>query len=160
MLAGCGDLLLFADADGATPICEEKRLRTALEAGADIAAGSRLVAAAGVHRKRAWHRAMTGRGFAGLVRIMLRPPIRDTQCGFKMFRREAARQLFSAAQENGYLLDLEILALARRQGYRVAEVPVSWSEVPGSKLSMARDWRAILSDLWRLRRRLASDAGS
>jgi dolichyl-phosphate beta-glucosyltransferase len=103
---------------------------------------------------------MTGRGFAGLVRIMLRPPIRDTQCGFKMFRREAARQLFSAAQENGYLLDLEILALARRQGYRVAEVPVSWSEVPGSKLSMARDWRAILSDLWRLRRRLASDAGS
>jgi hypothetical protein len=87
-------------------------------------------------------------------------PVRDTQCGFKMFRREAALRLFAASQETGYLLDVELLVLARRLGYRVAEVPVNWSEVPGSKLSMARDWRAILTDLWRLRRRCLTIRGS
>jgi dolichyl-phosphate beta-glucosyltransferase len=160
MLAGGGEVLLFADADGATPIAEERRLRAALESGADVAAGSRLVRAADVTRRRKLSRALTGQAFAGLVRLLLRPPVRDTQCGFKMFRREAALRLFAASQETGYLLDLEILVLARRLGYRVAEVPVNWSEVPGSKLSMARDWRAILTDLWRLRRRCLTIRGS
>lgn len=154
MLAAAGEIRLFADADGATPIGEEERLRAAIEAGADVAVGSRRVQAAGVTRRRQWFRGLVGWSFARFIRCVLPIPVRDTQCGFKMFRRAAAEQLFAMSKEDGYVLDLELLALAQSQGYRVAEVGVNWSEVPGSKLHMSREWRKILAGVWRIRRRL------
>ncbi|MDY0166907.1 MAG: glycosyltransferase family 2 protein [Thermoguttaceae bacterium] len=154
MLAACGERLLFADADGATPIAEEARLRAALDDGADLAVGSRLLPAPGVRRRRALVRGLAGRVFAALARWWLHVPVRDTQCGFKMFRREVARELFEQSCEPGYLFDLEILALANRRGYRTAEVPVDWTEVPGGHLSLARVAPGILLAMWRLRRRL------
>jgi dolichyl-phosphate beta-glucosyltransferase len=154
MLAAAGRWLLFADADGATPIDQEARLARAIQAGADLAVGSRLVPAADVTRRRSRRRALVGRWFARLARCWLRIPVRDTQCGFKMFQREAGRKLFSLAQEPGYLFDLELLILAGRLGYRVVEVPVNWADVPGGHLSLARELGRILLGLWRLRRRL------
>ncbi len=65
---------------------------------------------------------------------MLALPIRDTQCGFKMFRREAAHRLFALCREDGFLIDLEVLLYAHRLGCKIAEVPVAWREVPGSKV--------------------------
>ena len=156
MLAAEGDVLLFADADGATPITEEKRLRPAINAGAHVAVGSRLVAAQGVVRQRNWRRAAAGRVFARFARWMVPVSVRDTQCGFKMFQRDAARRLFTMSQEQGYVFDLELLALADRLGYRIAEVPINWTEIPGSKLRMTREWKNILAGLLRLRRRLNS----
>lgn len=158
MLAAAGEIRLFADADGATPIGEEERLRAAIEAGADVAVGSRRVQAAGVTRRRQWFRGLVGWSFARFIRCVLPIPVRDTQCGFKMFRRAAAEQLFAMSKEDGYVLDLELLALAQSQGYRVAEVGVNWSEVPGSKLHMSREWRKILAGVWRIRRRLGRQA--
>ena len=155
MLAAEGDVLLFADADGATPISEERRLRLAIDAGADIAVGSRLIAAEGVHRQRNWCRAVVGRLFSRFARWIVPVPVHDTQCGFKMFQREVARRLLLMSQEQGYVFDLELLALADRLEYWIAEVPICWTEIPGSKLSMTRDWKRILADLWHLRRRLA-----
>jgi dolichyl-phosphate beta-glucosyltransferase len=154
MLAAGGETLLFADADGATPIAEERRLRAALAAGADVAVGSRLLRAEGVVCRRSWRRALVGRAFAAMARTTLGLPIRDTQCGFKMFRREAAKKLFALAEEDGYLFDLEILMLARLQGYRVAEVPIHWADRPGSRLSIGREFAKIVAGLRRLRRRL------
>jgi dolichyl-phosphate beta-glucosyltransferase len=154
MLAARGEVLLFADADGATPIEEERRLRAAIDAGADVAVGSRLLAARGVIRRRKWTRAITGRLFACAARRIVPVSVRDTQCGFKMFRRAAGKRLLAASQERGYLLDLELLLLADRFGYWVAEAPVNWSEQPGSKLNLARQWKTIAAGLWRLRRRL------
>jgi dolichyl-phosphate beta-glucosyltransferase len=154
MLAAQGDLMLFADADGATPIAETTRLATAIGAGADVAIGSRLVEVAGLTRRRTWLRRLAGRSFAALARWWLGIAERDTQCGFKMFRREAGRQLFSLGCETRYLFDLELLALAHRQGYRVVEIPVSWHEVPGSHLSLTRESLRILIGLQRIRRRL------
>jgi dolichyl-phosphate beta-glucosyltransferase len=153
MLAARGELLLFADADGATPIGEECRLRAAIEAGADLAVGSRLVRARDVQRRRHWFRALVGRLFAGAARRAVRLPVLDTQCGFKMFRREAGRRLFEQVTERGYLFDIEVLLLALRHGYRVAEVPVNWADRPGSQLNMAGESWRILRGLWRLRRR-------
>jgi dolichyl-phosphate beta-glucosyltransferase len=153
MLAAAGELLLFADADGATPIEEERRLRQAIEAGADVATGSRLVDAPDVRLERSWSRSLVGRAFAGVARCLLRPPVLDTQCGFKMFRRDQGRKLFGLVREEGYLFDLEVLILADRLGYRVVEVPVNWSDRPGSRLSLWRDAWPIASGLWRLRRR-------
>jgi dolichyl-phosphate beta-glucosyltransferase len=154
VLASLGELVLFADADGATPIDEQAKLGEAIRGGADVAVGSRLVAADGVRRSRT--RGLAGRLFAAVAGRLLRMPVRDTQCGFKMFRGEAARRLFSLVREPRYLFDLEVLALASRLGYRVREVPVRWREMPGGHLKLVRDFPGILLDLWRLRQRLAS----
>jgi len=163
MLAARGELLLFADADGATPIDQEARLSQAIAAGADVAVGSRLVAAPGtlgvVTRQRTRLRGLTGRLFAGLARWLLDISIRDTQCGFKMFRGEAGWKLFSLSRETGYLFDLELLVLADRLGYRVAELPVNWADVPGGHLSLRRELCRVLFGLCRLRRRLSEHAG-
>ena len=131
MLAARGELLLFADADGATPIEESDRLRTAIEQGADIAVGSRLLSGSGIERQRSWSRGVMGRTFSVVTNVVLRLPVQDTQCGFKMFRREVGKRLFGMSRENGFLFDLELLLLAESQGYRIAEVPVNWSEQPG-----------------------------
>lgn len=156
MLAACGDVVLFADADGATPIAEETRLWQAIEAGAQVAVGSRLRAGEEVSCERQWHRALAGRLFAAFAHWMVPVPVRDTQCGFKMFRRDIARHLFSLSQEQGYLFDLELLTLAVRYDYRIVEVPVNWNEIPGSKLSMTREWKNILAGLWRIRKRASN----
>jgi dolichyl-phosphate beta-glucosyltransferase len=153
MLAAHGRRLLFADADEATPIDQEAGLSQALAAGADVAVGSRLVAAPGVTRRRTHLRALAGRLFAHLARWCLGISVRDTQCGFKMFRSEVGRKLFSLSRETGYLFDLELLMWADHFAYRVVEVPVNWAEVPGGHLSLAREFGRILPGLWRLRRR-------
>jgi dolichyl-phosphate beta-glucosyltransferase len=153
MLAAQGELLLFADADGATAIEEEARLRAAINGGADVAVGSRLVSEQGIVIKRTWSRAVIGRLFALTARTLLGMQVRDTQCGFKMFRREAGRRLFEHLTEERFLFDLELLILAKRYGYRVAEVPVNWSDRPGSQLSLRRELWQITKGLWRLRRR-------
>jgi len=154
MLAARGKRLLFADADGATPIDEESRLAEAISAGADVAIGSRLVAGPDVTRQRTWTRGLAGRLFARAARRWLRVSVRDSQCGFKMFRGEAGRTLFARSQESGYLFDLELLVLADRLGYRVVEVPINWADVPGGHLSLGRELGRTLVGLWRLRRRL------
>lgn len=154
VLAATGAHVLFADADGATPIEEEWRLREAVESGADVAIGSRLVPGSGIRRQRTWSRAALGRAFALLTRTLFHLRVRDTQCGFKMFRRDCARKLFSLSQETGYVFDIEVLALAEHFGYHVAEVPVHWSEKSGSRMNLSRDARAILSGLQRVRQRL------
>ena len=154
MLAAGGALLLFADADGATPIEEEGRLAAAIRAGADLAVGSRLLSAAGTRRSRNWLRGLAGRSFAATARRLLRLSVRDTQCGFKMFRRDVGRRLFSMLREPRYLFDLEVLALANRLGYRTAEVAISWRDVPGGQFKLSRQFPRVLVDLWRLWRRL------
>jgi dolichyl-phosphate beta-glucosyltransferase len=152
--ASKGDLVLFCDADGATPIEEERRLRSVIEQGADVAVGSRLVSGQGVEVHRAASRRFAGRLFVAVAKWLLCPPVIDTQCGFKMFRGDVGRRLASLATETGYLFDLEWLCLAKREGFQIAEVAVNWSEKPGSKLRVGRDGLKVLQSLGRLRRRL------
>jgi dolichyl-phosphate beta-glucosyltransferase len=159
MLAARGRLLMFADADGATPIDQEAKLSQAVAAGADVAVGSRLVPAPGVTRRRTRFRGLAGRLFAALARWWLGVSVRDTQCGFKMFRGEAGRELFSLSEESGYLFDLELLVLADRLGYQIAEVAVNWCDVPGGHLKLSRELCRIMFGLCRLRRRLSRRAG-
>ncbi len=186
MLAARGKRLLFADADGATPIAEEAKLRQALEAGADVSVGSRWLchrspnfqtprdgpgdpsyvcdSAVGrvsrpVRVERTRCRQWAGRLFAWAARNALGLDVRDTQCGFKMFTRAAGLSLFQLCRENGYLFDLEILFWAQWSGYRVAEVPVTWIEVAGSKLRFWRDGWRMATGLFRLRRSLRQRSG-
>jgi dolichyl-phosphate beta-glucosyltransferase len=151
-----GRLLLFADADGASPIQEEQGLRDAIEAGADIAIGSRLVRDTEKSCRRNWRRDLVGRTFAWAVRRFFQLPARDTQCGFKMFRREVCTQLLKECRERGYLLDLELLILANWHGYRIAEIPISWTDVPGSKVRLLSDGWKMARGLLRMQRRWIS----
>lgn len=146
--------VLFADADGATPIAEEWKLSLALEKGADVAVGSRYLPGPGVTRTRQPRRAVVGAVFRLAARALVGVRVGDTQCGFKMFTAAAADALFGTGRETGYLFDLELLALAERFGLPVAEVAITWSEKPGSKVRFVRDGLRMFSGLWRLRRQV------
>jgi dolichyl-phosphate beta-glucosyltransferase len=154
MQSAAGSLQLFADADGATPIQELARLEAALAEGADMAIGSRAMAARlpdfTVHARM--YRSVLGSLFNAAVRQIGIKGIADTQCGFKLFHRDIAQELFSYASIDGFGFDLELLYLAQQRGYRIAEVPVNWSDQPGSKVRVLRDGLAMLRELAVVRR--------
>lgn len=152
MAAAQGEVLLFADADGATPIEEEAKLRAEISRGAALAVGSRLLDSPGGAVSRSWRRDLPGRAFALLARSLFHLPVWDTQCGFKMFRREVVAPLLRVSRQDGYLFDLEVLAWASRLRYRIAEVPVRWRDVPGSKVRLCRDGWCMLRGTWQLYR--------
>jgi dolichyl-phosphate beta-glucosyltransferase len=154
MQAAQGVLRLFADADGATPILELERLEAAVKDGADLAIGSRTLASRDrrYQVKARLHRTLLGNLFNRIVRALGIQRIHDTQCGFKLFRQAAAQDLFSVGRINGYGFDLELLYVAQRRGYRIVEVPINWSDQPGSKVLVLRDGLAMLRELLAVRR--------
>ncbi|AGA28032.1 dolichyl-phosphate beta-glucosyltransferase [Singulisphaera acidiphila] len=158
MLAARGTMVLFADADGATPICEEQKLREAIAAGADVAIGSRRGGPSGPEANRPWYRELAGRTFSKLARSYLTLSVADPQCGFKMFRQDTISPLFGPCHEEGYLFDLFVLGAATRIGCRIDEVPVTWVEIPGSKVNLLRDSWRMLTGLERIRKSLRRTA--
>jgi dolichyl-phosphate beta-glucosyltransferase len=135
--AGCleaaGDLVLVSDADFSTPVYEWEKLAAA---GAPVAIGSRALDEALVKEKQPAFRQAMGRLFNRLVRLVAVPGIRDTQCGFKLFSREAAREIFSRAKVDRFAYDVEALLLARQLGYAIAEVPVLWFNSADSRVTL------------------------
>jgi dolichyl-phosphate beta-glucosyltransferase len=150
MLAARGREVLFSDADLATPIEELVVLRQRLAGGCDVAIASRAAPGADIRVRQHRMREFMGRTFNVLVRLVALDGIRDTQCGFKLFRREAARDLFGRARVDGFAFDVEILWLARGR-YQVAEVPVAWSHIEESKVSPGGDAARMFVDLIRIR---------
>jgi dolichyl-phosphate beta-glucosyltransferase len=146
-----GRNVLFADADGATPIAEIERLEAALASGADVALGSRALAAEGTQVKAKLYRHVIGRTFHKLVEWLADAGVKDTQCGFKLFRFSVAQDLFSRMRMNGFSFDVEVLVMARRRGYQVAEIPVNWTHQPGSKVHLIGDSLEMAFDLFRIR---------
>jgi dolichyl-phosphate beta-glucosyltransferase len=126
VLAADGAYILMSDADLSTPLVDWLRLKAALDAGADIACGSRAVRGAHIGKPPPLHRRLLSRIFNWLVRAAGVHGIRDTQCGFKLFRAEAAKTIFGRMRTRRFAFDVELIALARDLGYRVAEVPVNW----------------------------------
>jgi dolichyl-phosphate beta-glucosyltransferase len=152
MLAATGQRLLFSDADLATPIEELGKLEARLDAGADVAIASRALAGSDIRVRQHPARELMGRTFNLLVRTLLGGGIRDTQCGFKLFTRPAARDLFGRATVDGFAFDVELLWLARGR-WRVDEVPVVWRHVEESKVSPGVDAARMFVDLVRVRLR-------
>ena len=145
-----GKLVLFADADGSTPISEESTLRRLIREGSDVAVGARL--SKGANIRRSVVRGVGSFVVSSLVRCVLDTGVKDTQCGFKMFRRPVARRAVSAQQEDRFAFDIELLVICRRLGFLVAETPISWVEKQGSKVSFL-DTLDIARATWRIRRR-------
>lgn len=146
-----GRRILFCDADGATPFAELYRLEAALDAGAQVAIGSRALPSRDTRVEARLHRRISGRLFAAIVALLTVRHIADTQCGFKLFEAGAAHDLFSRMRMHGYSFDVEVLLMAARGGYRVAEVPVNWTHIPGSKVHVVRDGLAMAADVMRIR---------
>jgi glycosyltransferase involved in cell wall biosynthesis len=149
--AARGRRIVFMDADLATDLSALEDLLIALETH-DVAIGSRRLEGA-VVRGGARHRQIMALGFNLVVRILTRVRVRDTQCGFKAYRGPAGRMLFHLSTIDGYGQDAELLDLASRLGFTVAEVPVDWTARAGSKIRLVRDPLVMIWDLlsYRLR---------
>ncbi|HWP84985.1 MAG TPA: dolichyl-phosphate beta-glucosyltransferase [Terriglobia bacterium] len=151
MLAAQGEYLLFSDADLSAPIEEAARLLEPMPRGYDVVIGSRALRRDWIQVHQSRRRELAGSLFNWWLRLVTGLPFRDTQCGFKAFRREAARRLFALQTLDGFGFDAEILYLARKFGYRTLEVPVHWSHAEGTKIRLLRDGLRMAGDLLRIR---------
>lgn len=150
--ASRGRLILFSDADCSTPIEEIEKFLPLIEQGFDIVIGSRALPGSDVRVRQRRFRQGMGRTFNRFVQGFVLRGIPDTQCGFKLFRREAARDIFPRLRIRGFSFDVEALYLARRRGWRIAQVPVVWINSAPSKVRLIRSSAAMLRDLLRIRR--------
>ena len=151
VLAARGEQILFCDADLSTPIEEIELLRQRLSDGYDVAIGSRHLAASRILVRQPLHRRLLGRVFNGVVSLLAVRGFADTQCGFKLFRREAARRIFPRVKTDGFAFDVEILIRAREAGLRIAEVPVRWQNDSASRVRPIRDSIRMLAEILRMR---------
>lgn len=151
-----GRLILYADADGATPIAEEAKLRAAIEQGADIAIGSRAWNKGKAKAARSMGRKTLSSLYYAVLRPFIALPVLDAMCGFKMWRSAVGCGALSKCQERHWMLDVEFLAIAAALGYRISEVPVEWFERSGSKVRLIRDAFQVVLGIWRIRRSVAS----
>ena len=151
MLHASGDILLFSDADLSSPIEEADKLFTAIANGADIAIGSRWLQSQLQTRRQPLYRQLFGRIFNAMLRITLGLEFKDTQCGFKAFTRRAGQAVFPAQKIERWGFDPELLYLAKRFGFKVAEVPVAWAHREGTRISPLRDGARMFGEMLKIR---------
>jgi len=152
VLEARGRIVLFTDADLSAPIEEAGKLIDALNTGnCDVAIGSRALDRSLITVHESPFREFAGIVFNAIVRVILRLPFVDTQCGFKAFRREPCAILFEQQTIERFGFDPELLYLARHHGLRAVEIPVRWGHSPATKVSMLRDSLQMFLDVFRIR---------
>ena len=151
MLHAQGELLLFSDADLSAPIEEADKLFGAIAGGADIAIGSRWLRRDLQTQRQPFYRQIFGRVFNLLLRITLGLTYKDTQCGFKAFTRDAAEKIFPLQKIERWGFDPELLYLARKLKFKVAEVPVEWAHSEGTRISPLRDGTRMFVEMLKIR---------
>lgn len=150
MLKARGQSRLFTDADLSAPIQEIEKLEAALAAGADAAIGSRSRSEL-IQAHQSHFRETAGRFFNLIVKTLLGLRFHDTQCGFKLFRAEAAQQIFPRQTIERWGFDPELLFLARIRGLRAVEVPVVWAHAEGAKINMITDSARMFLEVFQIR---------
>jgi dolichyl-phosphate beta-glucosyltransferase len=152
VLESIGEYVVFTDADLSAPIEEMEKLLTAAETtGADVVIGSRAVDRSYIERHQSWGREVGGIVFNRIVRILLGLKLFDTQCGFKLFRRERIRPVFEKMTIDGFGFDPEMLFLSSRAQLKILEVSVRWSHADDSKIRFFRDSVRMFVDLVKIR---------
>lgn len=156
MMAAKGEIVYFMDADLSVPLVSVGEFLPFFDQGADVVFGSRQHPESVIARSQPFLRVFYGRAFNLCLRILGATSFKDTQCGFKAFRREAAQRIFPKVTLNGFGFDVEVMALAEALGYRIVERPVVWSDAPGSKVRALRDgssafYEAVLA-AWKAQR--------
>lgn len=151
MLASKGDLVAFSDVDLSAPIDELRKLLDAVGSGADIAIGSRALPTSELVLHQPKYRELGGKLLNLVIRALSVKGIRDTQCGFKLFRGDVARRIFAQCILDGWGFDAEVLYLAQRMGYRIEEVPVKWAHSADTRIRPFRAGLQVMRDLVRIR---------
>lgn len=151
ILQARGAIVMFTDADLSAPMDEAELLFTALANGADVAIGSRWLDRSRQTLQQPIYRRFFGRCFNWLTRLVMHLPLADTQCGFKAFRRDAARAIFIRQRIERWGFDPEILYIALRLGLRVEEVAVTWGHDERSRISYLKDGLKMIEELLRVR---------
>lgn len=145
-----GELVLVTDADLAIPIEEFRQFEAWLASGYNIACGSRGLPESRALTRLPLYRKRMGKIFNWMVRSLRLTRFRDTQCGFKLFQGDVAREIFGRCRVNRFAYDVESLRLAEKLGYRVVEVPISWRHVPESRVHPVHDAAKMLIDVMRI----------
>jgi dolichyl-phosphate beta-glucosyltransferase len=157
VVASRGERVLISDADFSTPIEEVEKLEARLSDGTPLVLGSRGLATSQVQQHQPFYRELMGRTFNLVIRMVGVRGIRDTQCGFKLAAGDIGRSLFAAMTLDGFAWDVEMIWLARRRGYGVAEVGVVWVNSPDSRVDPVRSSLAMLRDVLLMRFRHRGD---
>lgn len=154
VLKGSGDLFLFSDADLSTPLEEYGKFLPFINSGYDIVIGSRRIKGADIRIRQPIHRRILGRGFGLLTEIFFLRGIKDSQCGFKLFKSSVAKKAFKNRKVDGFSFDVEVLYVAQKKLHaRIKEVPVEWSDSARlSKVRVGRETFRMLKDLFRIRK--------
>ena len=151
MLAASGDFRFFCDVDFSMPVDQIPRFLPPQLNGVDIAIASREAKGA-VRYDEPLYRHFVGRIFNMMVWVLALPGINDTQCGFKCFSAEASNRLFPLQTIDGWTFDVEILAIAKKLGYKIVEIPVPWYYQPQSKVRVVRDFMRTFKELIKVRK--------
>ncbi len=154
MLRARGETVFHMDADLSVPLAEVPAFLRRFEecASVHVLAGDRQHARSRITRRQSGVRERMGQAFNRLLQCFALADLRDTQCGFKAFRRKACREIFRRQTLDGFAFDVEVLLLARRLGYRIESMPVEWINSEESKVRILRDSVAMLRDALRIRR--------
>ena len=147
LLQAAGDVVMFTDADLSAPMEEAELLLAAIADGADVAIGSRWLDKTRQTIHQPLYRRFFGRCFNWVTRTVMGLPFKDTQCGFKAFKREAAQVIFRLQRIERWGFDPEILFIARKLGYRIEEVPVTWGHDERSRISYLKDGMKMLEEM-------------
>lgn len=147
-----GEYILFSDADLSTPIEELDKLLASIQPDADIAIGSRGAKGAQIKVHQPFYREYMGKFFNQLVKIFAVKGIKDTQCGFKLFKSKAAKSIAQKLKIDGFAFDVEMLYLAQKNGLRIKEIPVVWINSPTSKVNPLSDSLKMLFELMNIRK--------
>jgi len=153
LLAATADIALFSDADLSTPIDELSKLVDPIRTGEfDVTFGSRALDRTLISTHQPWVREQGGRVMNLVIKTMSGLPFLDTQCGFKAFNMVKFRPLLDVMKIDRFVFDIEFLFVAKRHGLRLAEIPVRWADVEGSKLKVVRDTRRMFTELALIRK--------
>ena len=151
LLQSAGDIVMFTDADLSSPMEEAERLMRAIDNGADVAIGSRWLDKQRQTKHQPLYRRFFGRCFNWVTRRVMGLPFKDTQCGFKAFKREAAQVIFRLQTIERWGFDPEILFIARKLKYKIEEVPVTWGHDERSRMSYLKDGMKMLEEMAEIR---------
>lgn len=145
-----GQYVMFMDADNATQINELDHFWPKINEGFDIVIGSRDTKGAKLDKAQPWYKELAGKLGNVLIQMVAVPGIKDTQCGFKLFSADAVEKIFNVQKLGGWGFDIEILALARKYGFKIAEEPITWHDMAGSKVNLS-SYLSVFKDLFKVR---------
>lgn len=153
--ASSGDIVLFADSGSCVPCQNANRgIELIQTSRCDIAHGSRLLDSSNITRRQSWFRRYGSGAFHRVIKMFPETKgLTDTQCGFKIYRGSIARRLYSKVTVEGFVFDIEVIILARREGLVIKEFPIDWSCDPDSRLRVGKKYREIIKEVMYLRKK-------